>query len=428
MLKLEDFGVKREGAILSNGAKLVLYRKSKAPVFIRASFFGGSRFDPTEKEGNSHFVEHMIVAGSKRFPSKDKLAMYIEQFGGGFAASTSSDNLNIDVSIGDPKDFNHACEVLREILIEPSFDEKTIETERGSILKELGIVKTNPSNMLGEVWRRLFFQETVVGRSIFGTEETLGSISRDDLIKFRDEYFKGGKLSFVISGDIEIEEIKKSFEGTLKLPYSEPIFPAEDLPISRKKIFSVEPYEKIDQVYITYGFRGPRILSPDEYALDVIAEILGGGRASTLNRKLRYEKGLVYNVSARFLSLTDSGSWTVNTSTSKDKVNEVIKIITSEIKRVMQNGLAQEEISFAKSKIIKSKLTQMQTSGAWVGFHSNFEAANRGETWTLEDYLNGIGLVTQEKIKEVANSYFGKDKWFLGVCGDIKDEDLKVVW
>ncbi len=428
MLKLEDFGVKREETALSNGAKLVLYKRLKTPVSIRVNFLSGSRFDPIGKEGTSHFLEHMIVAGSKRFPSKDKLAAYIEQYGGRFGASTSADILGVDVAIGDPKDFNYACEILHEILLAPLFDVETIETERGSILKELGAKKSNPSNMLWEVWRRLFFQETAVGRSILGSEETIASISKKDLIEFRDKYFTTGRLSFVVSGDIEIQELKNGFENKLMLPNSEPYLFTDDLPVVRKQIFSVEPYEKIDQVYIMYGFRAPRILNPDEYALDVIAEILGGGRASTLNKKLRYEKGLVYSASAWLSSLADCGSWAVMTSTSKDKINEVVEIITKEIKRIMENGLTHEEIEFAKNKIIKSKLMEMQTSGSWVDFHSFYESVNKTGVWTLEDYLREIELVTCEKTKEVANKYFGPDKWFLGMCGDIKEEDVKVAW
>ncbi len=428
MLTLEDFGVTKEETTLSNGTRLMLFKKPKSPISIRATFLAGSRFDPVGKEGTSHFLEHMIVAGSKRFPSKDKLATYIEQYGGVFSASTSADTINVSVSVGDPNDLKYACEILHEILLESLFDEKTIETERGSILKELSTKKSNPGSMLWEVWRKLFFQDTEIGRSTLGSEESIASISKTDLIEFRDNHFVSGKLLLTVSGDVTLQELREQFESLLLLPESKPFSFTKDLFFSRRQTTYIEPYPKLDQTYIIYGFRTPKILHPDEPALEVITEILGGGRASTLQKKLRYEKGLVYAASAYLQSMADCGSWLVSTSTSKDKVQEVIDIITGEIRRVIDNGLTEEEIMFAKNKMIKSKLMEMQTTSSWVNFHAYYSLVDKTGAWTIEDYLKEIESVTSEKTKEVATKYFGGDKWFLGVCGDIKEDSIKIEW
>ena len=428
MFTLDDFGVKREQAILSNGSKVIFFEKSKAPVSIRATFISGSRFDPAGKEGTAHFLEHMIVAGSKRFPSKDKLAAYIEQYGGSFSASTSPDTIDLRAAIGDPKDLKYIFEILHEMLLGSLFDENTIEKERGSILRELSNKKSDPGSMIWDVYRKLFFQNTEVGRSILGSEKSIVEISRKDIIKFRDSQFLSGKSLFTASGGIEFEKLKENFENSLILPKSEQIVFKNDLPIIREKFISIEPYHGITEAHIIYGFRAQRALHPDEAAMDIIAQVLGGGRASTLSRKLRYEKGLVYSVSASAISMADCGSWVVKTATSKDKVNEVIGIITDEIKRVMDEGLTSEEITFAKNKIVKSKLMQMQTSSDWVNFHGYYSFFDKNNTWTIENYLKEIELVTSEKIKEVANKYFGQNKWFLGICGDVKEDSIKVFW
>jgi len=428
MLTLDDFGVKREQVILSNGSKLIFFEKPKTPVSIRATFISGSRFDPIGKDGTAHFLEHMIVAGSKRFPSKDKLANYIEQYGGVFSASTSIDTIDLKAVIGDPNDLKYIFEIFHEMLLESLFDENTIEKERGSILRELSNKKSDPSSMIWEVYRRLFFQNTEVGRSTLGSEKNIEAISKKDIVEFRNDQFLSGKLLFTASGGAEFNRLKENFENSLILPKSERISFLNDLPLIREKVISIEPYPGITEAHIIYGFRSPRVLHPDEAALNVIAQILGGGRASTLSKKLRYEKGLVYSVSALSMSMADCGAWVIKTATSKDKVNEVIGIITDEIKRVMTDGLTDEEIIFAKNKIIKSKLMQMQTSSDWVAFHGYYSFFDESDTWTIEDYLKEIELVTPEKTKEVANKYFGQDKWFLGICGDVKEESIDVSW
>ena len=68
-MKLEDFGVERQETILSNGVKLILFNRKGMPVNIRVSFLAGSRFDQIGKEGSAHFLEHMLVAGTKNFPT-----------------------------------------------------------------------------------------------------------------------------------------------------------------------------------------------------------------------------------------------------------------------------------------------------------------------------------------------------------------------
>lgn len=239
-----------------------------------------------------------MVAGTKRFPTKDKLAAYIEQYGGRFYASTSADNISINVSVGDPLDISRAIETLHEILLEPLFDEKTFETEKGSILKELGDRKSNPNSMIWEVWRRLFFQDTLIGRSTLGSEASISSITKKDVFDFYKERILSGKMIMVASGGVEISELEKGLEEKVLLPGISQIVPANDLPILRKNPISIEPYKGKEQVSLILGFRSSNIFHPDAPALDVVAEVLGGGRASSLQKKLRYNKGLVYSVGA----------------------------------------------------------------------------------------------------------------------------------
>ena len=413
---------------MSNGSRLILYERPHAPISIRAAFFAGSRFDPEGKEGVAHFLEHMLLAGSARFPTKDKLAVHIEQYGGGFQAFTGADTLGIEVSVGDPADLIYACEILHEILLEPLFDERTMETERGSILRERANKRSNPSSMLWELWRKTFFQGTPVGRSTLGSEETINAISKDDLVGFRAAHLVSGQACFIASGGIKMEELREDFEKALIVPRSEPFSFEEDLPIYRERPVLIEPYTKTDQVHLMYGFRAPRALHADGPALEVIAKMLGGGRASILQRMLRYEKGLVYDSSAFSTTMGDCGSWMAMTSTSRDKVKEVLRTISGEVRRVMNDGLTEEELAFVKNKIMRSSLMKMQTSASWVDLHADLEPFNRNGIWTLADQLEAIGAVTPAMTRDVARRYFGPDKWFLAACGDIQEDELDIPW
>lgn len=424
-VRVEDLGVTRQETTLSSGTKLVLFERPGMPVYMRAVILGGSRFDPIGKDGTSHYLEHMLAAGTQRFPTKDKLAAYIEQYGGGFSASTGSEVMNISAAVGDPQDLEVVFEVLHEMILASLLDSNTLKTEKASILRELGDKQSNPGEMIWEVYRRLFFQGTEVGRSILGSQETISSISREDLLTFYRDKFCSGRIALVVSGGVTLAQIMERIDQQLPMPEGERPEGLGLLPVRRMEAMSIEPYLGNEQVHLVFGFRTTPVSHPDNAALTVMAEILAGGRASTLSKKLRLERGLVYSVFADRLALSDAGTWLVKTSTSRDKQQEVIDLICDEIKRVSDAGLHEAEIRFAKKKLIKLKRMQLQSSGAWVNWHATREIIAK-QPYSLEEYTRSLLDVTPEKTREVAQNYFGKNQWYLGLCGEVLQKDIVV--
>ncbi len=425
MLKLEELGVTLRETTLSNGCKVVLFERPKMPLAINIIFLSGSRFDKNGKEGTSHFLEHMIVAGSKKFPSKDKLAAYIEQYGGVFNASTSSDTMNIRVSIGDPSDMSKAFDVLHEILLDPFFEEKTLETERGSVLREIGQNKSSPQGLVSRMYYDLFFQGTEAGRVVAGSEDSVKLITKEDISNFYKDNLVSGRMAMSISGGVSLEDVAREAENKILLPQSTRLILEKDLPIVRGKPVMIAEDKNTDKVNLIFGFRTPRENHVDVPALRVITNIIGGGRASTLLTKLRYEKGLVYGISAGAYTLPDAGITYVQTSVLKEKLQETLDIITMELKRIVNDGLTNDEVSFAKNKIIKSKRMQMQTSESWAGFGSYTDITGP-KIITLSDYVVEIEAVTQEDTKRVAGKYFTSNNWYLAMHGDVKENEIRI--
>lgn len=425
-MDIKDLGVTRKEGILSNGCRLVVFERPGLPVYLRASFLSGSQFDPIGLEGTSHFLEHMLVAGSKNFPTKDKLATFIEQYGGEFGAFTGGEGLSVNVEIGDPHDLPQAVKVMSEILKYPRFDAMVIEAERKSILRELGDIKSNPEKMMWEVWRRLYFQKTTIGRSILGNEESIQAITKDDLVKFYNEKLVSGRAVLVASGGITLSQLQAESELNLLIPAGGKQALNGSLKVSRDQAVSIEHFSGKDQVHLAIGFRTCRCFDSDMPTLDVLKTILGGGRASSLTKILRYEKGMVYTVYAISTGLSETGSWMVRTSTAKNNLQEVLDLITKEFYRVYNGKITQEELQFAKDKMIKSKRMRMQTSGSWVDMHSYRELITPDQKWTLSNYVEEVSNVSLDDLKRIGRKYFVPGQWFLGMCGDVVEDDIKV--
>jgi len=424
MLKLSDLNLSLETDKLKNGIKIVNFRRSGAPLAIRCLFFAGSRFD--DIEGTSHFLEHLLVAGIKKYPSKDKLASYIENNGGILGAVTGMDNLTINLSLGDPQDISTASEVLKEVIFSPIFEDKVIENERQVIYHELSDRKSNPSKAIGIVNRQLFYQNTVLGRSTLGTEASIKNIKKTDILSYYQNNILSSQMVLVISGDISIEVIKNEFEFLESIKFITKI-PQKDLEINQQKRILIEKFNQNDQITFSYAFRTGNISDMSNPDLSIILQALAVTRSSRLITRLRYENGLIYGINSWHEQLFDAGTWGFQTATSKSKFQKVINIIEKEFNSLTQDGLSTSELDFVKNKIIKSGRLHLQTSESIVNFHAykQFLENNQGP-WTVENYTEELEEVDCNSIKTTATKYLNPAKSYLAICGDIDKKEISL--
>lgn len=402
---------------LSNGSKLFHFQRKNSPISIKASFLGGSRYD--KKIGTAHFLEHMLVAGSKKFTSKNLLAGYIERIGGEFGARTNGDILQFNVHMAETSDLKVGIEVLREILCNPLFSEAIIESERGAILAEIGGQKSSPREAIWEVYRRLFYQKTPLAQSILGTPESVASITKADLLDFYSRYLTAGRLTYITSGDVDVDVIASALDASIAIPHASRLTPSP-LPIIREVLFDEETYPG-KQAHAIVGYR---ILPEDlieEVALYLLDELLAVGRSARLVTELRYKQGLIYNLSSLKTRGPDSGVWAVQTACIAGNIPKVLDTVHKELITIASSGISEEELVFIKTKTIKSKIRMLQRSEAWVDFHAplvQFETVR-----TIEDYFSALEHIGTSDIKRVAAKYLSVDP-FVAICGDLKNVNI----
>lgn len=413
-LTLKDFGVKREEKILKNGCRVVLYKKKNSPVYLSVKFLAGTRYNPVGKDGLAHFLEHMMVAGTKNFKSKDVLSMSLERYGGSFGLSTNNNFININTEIGDASDIDVLMSFLNEIINNPTFDENYFISEKKSIINEIGNANTVPSKFFGELFLNEFYKNTLLEKNNLGTEDIVKKITREDIVGFYKKNITPQNCTIVASGDIEIKKLIKKieqkilFKNTGKNKINKR---AVSLPKKGKKVFVENVLS--NQSLITIGFRvGTKFEQSPE--LEIVRMILAGGRASRLEKKLRYEKGLVYSVTGNYDTYQDAGGLFIKTASSEKTVDAVIKIILSDIEDIRKNGVKKEELDFIKDKIYKSSKKDLQTSEEWVIVNSTQESLCRdGKSYI--DFINKMMKVSNNDIVKIANKYLLKEKAFVGL-------------
>lgn len=414
-IDLKHFGVTRETRVLKNGLKVVLFRRIGAPIASTIAFWAGSRFDPSNKPGLAHFTEHILLAGTKKWPTKDKMARYIERFGGHAGGGTSSEWLALDLTVAESRDFKVVAEVLDQMMNHSLVSPALIKSERGSIMAEIALELNRANKKLGREITTALFPNSALGHSTIGTEASVRSITRQDLLRFIEVLKRSPKV-IVIAGDITMKEVEAHL-SKISLGPVEAVEPAavEIAPLDRHTVNF--PFAG-DNVEVGVGFRGAGYNNQDHTILEFIAIVLGEGRASVLQQKLRYEKGLVYSAFVVNNPMSSMGMWWVLTSCKKKDVKTTISIIEKEIARIKKVGLTPVEMKFVKERATNRMKFRLQSSGSWTNLH--MEESLYGYDGTVIDFLKDIQGVTNAQIKDVAKRYLLDENKAIVTVGNIE--------
>lgn len=424
MYTFKNFGIEFEKTELNNGSPLFLFKKKGAPLYIRASVNAGTRWN--DIHGTAHFVEHMIVAGSKKFPSKNLLVEQIESVGGTVSASTYFDNISVNIQVAQKDDLPIAVNVLNEILSNSLFDAKVFENEKGAILSELRSRKSNPQHYSGDLFTSLIFQQTYMETPTLGDEESIKNISLEDIIKFYLNYFSAARIAYITCGDIEIDELKKILDNTIELKGdTDNLLPTVPETNIAKRISA--QYFDNDETSLVFGYRvdGAQRLE-EKVALLIIANMLAVGRVSILQKELRYKRGLVYSTGGSALFLSGTGFFSIFTSSSEKDTQEVVDVISEELNKIYTNGIDKNSFDFVKNKILKSKFIEMQTSTSWVNANEDLLNTLSTEKSNTIELMNVIEKITIDEVTEVFRKYIKPGTSYLAVCGRNDPASLKV--
>ncbi len=427
MFFIKDFGVTKKFGVLENGSKIFHYSRPNMPVSTAVVFDAGSRHDPVGKEGLAHFSEHILFKSTKKFKDETETGLFLESIGGAMNAFTSVDFLGVTADVGMSSDYPKVVDFIHELTRNSLFEKLKIDVERGTIIGEIADYESNPALYIHDLTQQLLFQGSYAARSIAGSKETVESIIREDLFNFYSSRIAKSNMSVVVAGDMPFEDITSLYNGSFadeKFPKLESNKP--QLALERGNPIMIKTYKDSEQVFIGFSYRTCPYNNKDTDSLELIKTIIGDGFSSSLFRKLRTENGLVYSLRVNSDGSYDRGYFSVLTSTSKNRVQKVLDVLTNEFIRLEKGEISEEELRLAKDKIIKSKIREMQDSGSWVGFHLSEVIFSPNNPRDLADLLNDVEKVSLNNVKEVSKKYFSNDKWYLSLCGDMSEKDFSV--
>jgi predicted Zn-dependent peptidase len=355
----------------------------------------GGRHERVEQNGIAHFLEHMAFKGTNT-RSPLQIAEAIENVGGYINAYTSKDMtayyarvLSADVGL--------ALDVISDIVLNPIFDAREIETERNVILQEIGQTLDTPDDIIFDWLQEISYPDQPFGRTILGPAERVGAFSQQDLIDFVAQHYGPNQMILSAAGGVDHDQIlAKATEifGHLPAHGANPVQAADFLGGEKRKV------KKLEQAHFSLSFEGPSYRADDVYAAQIYGMALGGGMSSRLFQKVREEHGLCYTIFAQSGAYEDTGQVTIYAGTSAEEIGALAQLTVEELKR------APSDMSWAEVERARVQLK----AGLLMGLESPSSRAERlarllaiyGRVPGLDEAIAKIDGVTCEDVKQFA--------------------------
>ncbi|HUD04685.1 MAG TPA: pitrilysin family protein [Patescibacteria group bacterium] len=408
--------------ILKNGLSFVsITGLSTKSVTITAFLRAGFRFDPPDKPGIAHFAEHMVFNGTQSFPTTEKEALAIEQYGGWHGAFTWIEHQKHTVHL--PKSyFETGLKLLMETLSSPLIKQSEIAKERKVIKEEIYTNKSDSSKAIWDyVWTPLLFHGTHLARPYSGTENDLDLITKADLDDFINKYFIPKNIIIFIAGDIEPKRIRKEVEKNSRLFTTggkSVDIPSLNFPKKTENIL-VHNDSSYYKTSICVGVKTVPYGSIDQPVFEIIREILCGYSGTRLIQTLRNKGGLIYDWHIYSDYISDTGYLFFNASTSHRNVDSVTSIVLDEFERLASGKITDKEILIAKQHLIGSIYANFETGQDYIEWYGMQELLNSQHVLSIEERVKLYKKISNDKIREIASSYLKKQNIFIGAIGNV---------
>lgn len=416
--RLESFDASRVERSLEGGLRAIHVPDPAADDFVIGMLIrAGTRHESPESAGTSHFLEHLMFRGSRRFPDFVALAEAFERLGGDWNAATGHESTEYWYA-GIRHNASHVTDLFAEFLEYPRL--RGLDLERAIILRELE-GETNEfghSTDLDLHISRLVWPGSTLAMPILGSPESLDRIRREDLAALRDRLYVPRNMVVWSVGGSPGEDIgdlvARRFSG-LRAEQAA-IEPPATPPAERFRGPAVRWIENSDNEYeIQLSFVCDGEWSDDAPAYDVLTRVLADGFCSRLPSRLREELGLVYDVDASFSAHSDTGTLDVTASIRGDQFQRFFGELSGILGSLAADGPTPEE---SERSVMRALVDVELRPSDPARFASRLAwGALCGRRVSLVAERDALRAVTPDRVREVARALFRRSGAALAVLG-----------
>ncbi len=416
---------------LPNGLRVLILPMPHTRAATVSLFCGaGSRYEPFDLMGLSHFLEHMLFKGTVQRPDPQEIAEAIERTGGLLNASTGREATVFWAKVAS-QHLAIAFDILSDIVLNPALSADDVERERGIILEELELYQETPPDWVHVLISRLLWPNHPLGEDIGGRAETIMHITRDDLVKHVEDFYRANNMVLVVAGGVDPDDTLSYAEdafGGLRKGTGPAWLPAvATQPVDR--VFT-QPEDHI-QVQLCIGGKGLSHADPDRHALELLNTALGDGMSSRLAVEVRERLGLAYDIYSYAEQYFDTGAFIISAGVEDSHLGSALAAIWEQVDRIRQDKLPPEELDKVREFTKGRLLLSMEDSWNVASWYGSQEVLMHS-TITLDEMLATIDAITADDVLRVAQRIFVPGWAHMALVGPGLDraamEDLVSMW
>jgi predicted Zn-dependent peptidase len=372
----------------------------------------GSRSERADEHGVSHLLEHMAFKGTARRSARE-IAEEIEAVGGEINAATSVETtayyariLKDDVAL--------AVDILADILNDSIFDPEELEREQHVIVQEIGASQDTPEDLVFDRLQERAFPDQAIGRPILGTPETVRSFGKRELSSYLGEHYRGPAMVLAASGNVDHAAIVALAGERFAKLMPDPTPTPEQ---ARYRGGDWREERDLQEAQVTIAFEGCNYTSPDHYAAQVLAAVLGGGMSSRLFQEIREKRGLCYSISAFHWAYADTGLFGLHAATGEDDLGDLMPMMVDEIARAIDD-IDLTEIGRARAQMRAGLLMSLESPAARAGQLAR-QILIHGRPLSTGEIVAKIDAVGVDDVRRMANQIFRQSAPSVALIGPI---------
>ncbi|MBN2654228.1 MAG: insulinase family protein [Nitrospirae bacterium] len=405
---------------LDNGIPVVMeqiknFRSVIVGIWVRV----GSRNEMPDKNGISHFLEHMFFKGTNTRTPSD-IAIYIDSLGGDLNAFTSRENTAFYVKVLDEY-VEKGIDLLSDVFLHSTFDPEEIEKEKGVIKEEIKMVEDTPDEYIHDIFSKAIWGDRDLGQPVLGTRDTVKTFQREDLIDHCKKYYGTADTVIACAGNFDPDKVMALLNshlgeltrGSEPETFGQPSF---------RNVNIIKPKE-LSEAHICLGVEGVPYSSHDRYALTLLNSILGSSVSSRLFQEVREKKGYAYSIYSYTSSYCDAGMWAVYAGTGKKKAVIVTEMIIKEMKN-FADTITEEELRRAKDQLRGNLILGLDSTSSRMQSIARQEIYYK-RNYTVKEIIKEIESVQLKHAKDLAARLLNSGKMSLAILGPVKSEDFK---
>jgi zinc protease len=407
---------------LTNGMKLYGIRQTELPLIQYSIIIsGGHLLDPPDKAGVANLTASLMNEGTRN-KTPEELEEAIRLLGASISFSGGTENITVRVSTLS-RNFEKTIGLVEEMLLEPRWDEEQFGLAKSRIINYLKRNKANPNYLASNTLNRLIFGENnILAIETAGTEESVNTITIEDLKNFYSKNFSPSVSRFIIAGDIDQQGVEAALSGINAKWQPEDVAMPEakvpDAPATSHIYFVDVPGAKQSVIYI--GCPSITRENPDYYPAYVANYKLGGSFNGLFNLILREEKGFTYGARSSFNGARNYGTFTASSMVRTNSTLESVEIFKTEMEKYRES-IPQEYVDFTKSALLKGNARNFETLYNLLNMLNNISMYDLPVDYIKQEEAFVMGL-TPEKVVELANKYIDPSRMYYVVVGDAKTQ------